>query len=62
MFREQLKQEQRDLKMEMDTLPKSQRKDYYRVRKEQLDSDQQKRVRISANYNMNTCYISYFVK
>ncbi|CAG9538545.1 unnamed protein product [Cercopithifilaria johnstoni] len=43
MFREQLKQEQRDLKMEIDTLPKSQRKDCYRVRKEQLDGDQQKR-------------------
>ncbi|VDK73846.1 unnamed protein product [Litomosoides sigmodontis] len=43
MFREQLKQEQRDLKMEIDTLPKSQRKDCYRVRKEQLDNDQQKR-------------------
>ncbi|VDK87157.1 unnamed protein product, partial [Onchocerca ochengi] len=43
MFREQLRQEQRDLKMEMDMIPKSQRKDCYRVRKEQLDSDQQKR-------------------
>ncbi|VIO90566.1 Protein kinase domain containing protein [Brugia malayi] len=43
MFREQLKQEQRDLKMEMDTIPKSQRKDCYRVRKEHLDSDQQNR-------------------
>uniref|UniRef100_A0A1I8EZ41 Protein kinase domain-containing protein n=1 Tax=Wuchereria bancrofti TaxID=6293 RepID=A0A1I8EZ41_WUCBA len=43
MFREQLKQEQRDLKMEMDAIPKSQRKDCYRVRKEHLDSDQQKR-------------------
>uniref|UniRef100_A0A158Q818 Protein kinase domain-containing protein n=1 Tax=Elaeophora elaphi TaxID=1147741 RepID=A0A158Q818_9BILA len=43
MFREQLRQEQRDLKMEVDTLPKSQRKDCYRIRKEQLDSDQQKR-------------------
>ncbi|KAM3724492.1 Serine/threonine-protein kinase [Dirofilaria immitis] len=43
MFREQLRQEQRDLKMELDTIPKSQRKDCYRIRKEQLDSDQQKR-------------------
>ncbi|VBB29056.1 unnamed protein product [Acanthocheilonema viteae] len=43
MFREQLKQEQRDLKIEMETIPKSQRKDCYRIRKEQLDSDQQKR-------------------
>lgn len=47
MFREQLRQEQRDLKVEMDTVPKSQRKDCYRMRKEQLDSDQQKRVSIN---------------
>ncbi|EFO23750.2 hypothetical protein LOAG_04738 [Loa loa] len=43
IFREHLKQEQRDLKLEMDAVPKTQRKDCYRVRKEQLDSDQQKR-------------------
>ncbi|MCP9258669.1 STE20-like serine/threonine-protein kinase [Dirofilaria immitis] len=52
MFREQLRQEQRDLKMELDTIPKSQRKDCYRIRKEQLDSDQQKESREASEWDL----------
>uniref|UniRef100_A0A158RCI0 TPH domain-containing protein n=1 Tax=Thelazia callipaeda TaxID=103827 RepID=A0A158RCI0_THECL len=43
LFREELKQEQRDLKMEIDMIPKAKRKDSYRIRKEQLDKEQQNR-------------------
>ncbi|VDK17288.1 unnamed protein product [Anisakis simplex] len=42
-FRESLKHEQKHLKMEVDAMPKAQRKDLFRVRKDELDRDQMRR-------------------
>ncbi|VDN55924.1 unnamed protein product [Dracunculus medinensis] len=39
-FRESLKHEQKQMKMEVDAMPKSQRKDAFRMRKEHLDKEQ----------------------
>uniref|UniRef100_F1KTM9 STE20-like serine/threonine-protein kinase n=1 Tax=Ascaris suum TaxID=6253 RepID=F1KTM9_ASCSU len=42
-FRESLKNEQKQMKAEIDAMPKAQRKDLYRMRKDQLDRDQMRR-------------------
>ncbi|OQV14105.1 STE20-like serine/threonine-protein kinase [Hypsibius exemplaris] len=42
-FREALKQEQKHLKMECESLPKSDRKEKYRLQKDKLDADQSSR-------------------
>jgi STE20-like kinase len=44
LFRAGLKQEQKLLKQEVEQLAKDQRKNAWRIRKEQLDRDQNERV------------------
>lgn len=50
LFKEGLKQELKLLKQEVEQLPKEQRKNTWRMRKEQLDRDQHERVRAIINY------------